>query len=144
MAHEAGPIARWITKRLVDDAELNTLGFGKGNVHRSLAINGAPTPYIVFSFPPGGSDDNNGGARNLTEPLVLVEVVSRDNQAMDAYEDALNRIDALLQSVQAQTEGFILFCEGESLYERIEPTEDKSYLYHQGRYWRFYITKIGE
>lgn len=144
MAHEAGRIARWITKKMVDDPMLNTLGFGKGNIHRSRAINGSPTPYIVFSFQPGGIDDNNAGARNLTEPTVLIKIVSRDNEAMDAYDDALDRIDDLFQNAREVTEGLLLCCEGGGLYELPEPADDKSYLNHQGRYWRFYITKLGE
>jgi len=141
MAYEPDIIAKWLVQKLEKDQALIDLGFGRGRVYRDRALQGAPTPYIVFSMQSGGTDDNTGGARNYAQPLFLVKIVSTplDNENVG---DALNRIEAILDSTQDQTNGYLLTCKGNAPYELPEFGANSQEYNHRGRLWRFFVSAM--
>ena len=143
MAHEGGIIARWLAKTLERDAILIDLGIDTGKVWRRKVPEKCPLPFLVFGMEPGSGDENAAGARHLARTRHGVRVYTDDSKPMDSVDKILNRIEAILDHVNAESEGHLLTINGAGMVEGEDIANGKTVRF-QGRIWQITAERIGE
>ena len=112
-----------IRSLLVNDSDVNAIVSGR--IYPEMAIEGAQTPYIVYSVMSNTPSNTKEGApvdEANVEILSVARSYSEANDLADKVRDALDRVTTTV----TQTEGSVVVNSIQYTNEIIEVTEDRS------------------
>jgi len=145
MAHEISRLRKWVYDSLKADATLTALigGSTAPRIYAFQAPEGATLPYVIFQVIGGFDTQALGTTRVLTQPQVLIKVVSDGPPNASAMTIA-DRIDAVIGQASAESsESYVFSAIRQQPVEFVEPKRDSSAYYtHSGGIYRCFVHPV--
>jgi len=124
----------WLAATLQGDATLQSLTGSR--IYRNQADEGAPTPYVVWSYQGGHHVQGVGTARIMADLVFQVKAIGLVKQDAAALRAIADQLDAVLQGASGSTAaGAVYACVGEQPVD-YEETDSGIRYWHLGALYR--------